>query len=151
MKMFVMIGTLLFILSGCQLNENNPGFESSENTGQTNAPEYVQSPEDIVDMHGDITNVDMFYAFLERVDQGIEDEIRVVTYTTEGDPMLHDLKYDGEVIHSTIDTRRDSFGAGNVNKATCESIKMDKSEERTSYELSGCDQTNRDPRILVIK
>ncbi|KGP92304.1 hypothetical protein N780_01825 [Pontibacillus chungwhensis BH030062] len=148
-KTFVLIGTFLLMLSGCQSNENQQGYEGPEDTNETNVPEYVQSPEDIINMHGDITNVDTFYAFLESVNEGKEDEIRVVTYTTEGDPMLHDLKYDGEVIHSIKDTRRDSYGPGNVNEATCESIKVAKSEERTEYVLSGCDQGNN--MILVIK
>lgn len=150
-KMFAIIGAFLFILTGCQSYENHQGYEAPEETNQTNVPEYVQSPGDIVNMHGDITNVDTFYTYLESVDQGIEDEIRVVTYTTEGDPMLHDLEYDGEVIHSTTDTRRDAFGSGSVNKATCESIEKKESEERTEYVLSDCDQSNRDNMILVIK
>lgn len=63
--------------------------------------------------------------------------------------MLHDLKYDGEVIQSTTDTRRDTFGSGNINKAICSSIYIKENEERTNYNLTGCDKT-RDNSILVI-
>ncbi|WP_096153612.1 MULTISPECIES: DUF4362 domain-containing protein [Bacillus] len=149
-KIFVFIGTLLFILSGCQSNEIIQSNEPSNNTRQDNIPKYVQSSEDIVDMHGDITNIDKFLTFLENVNLGVKDKVRVVRYTEEGDPMLHDLEHDGEIILSTTDTRRDTFGSGSINTATCKSIEIKDGERRTDYDLTGCDQTNRDNSILVI-
>ena len=114
-KIIVFIGVLWFILSGCQSNETNQGDETVGNTGKENTLKYNQSPEDIVDSHGEISNLDKFLSFLENVKQGNKDKIRVVRYTTEGDPMLHDLEYDGDVIKSTTDTRRDKFGSGSKN------------------------------------
>ncbi len=149
-KIIVFIGVLWFILSGCQSNETNQDDETVGNTGKENTLKYNQSPEDIVDSHGEIANLDKFLSFLENVKQGNKDKIRVVRYTTEGDPMLHDLEYDGEVIKSTTDTRRDKFGSGSINTATCKSIDVKEGEERTDYTLSGCDQTYRDNSILVI-
>jgi hypothetical protein len=111
---------------------------------------YNPSDEDIVNTQGEITNLEKFIKFVENVNQGREDKIRVVRYTTEGDPMLHDLEYDGEIITSTTDTTRDEFGNGSVNKATCKSIDIKETDERTDYTLSGCDKTNRDNSILVI-
>ncbi|MCA1031212.1 DUF4362 domain-containing protein [Bacillus timonensis] len=136
---------LLMVVSlmvGCQSNEviHKEGSISS----------YQPSSKDIVNMHGDITNIDRFFSFVEHVKEGKDDRIRVVTYTEEGDPMLHDLDYDGEVITSTTDTRRDKFGSGGINTTTCASIDMIESKERTDYTLSGCDQKNIDTMILVI-
>lgn len=150
-KIFVFIGVLLFILSGCQSNETNQGNETVGNTRQENIPKYNLSSEDIVDSHGEISNLDKFLSFLENVKQGNKDKIRVVRYTVEGDPMLHDLEYDGEVIKSITDTRRDKYGSGSINTATCKSIDVKEEEERTDYSLSGCNQTNRDNSILVIR
>ncbi|MGE7978545.1 DUF4362 domain-containing protein [Psychrobacillus sp. NPDC093200] len=67
-----------------------------------------------------------------------KDNIRIVTYTTEGDPILRDLAYDGNVIISKLDTRRDHFGAGSLKTTSC-----------TSYELEGC-QEEYDKNVLVI-
>ncbi|MCD5322212.1 MULTISPECIES: DUF4362 domain-containing protein [Pontibacillus] len=145
-NILVVTSIILFILSGCQSN----GFEGTQDTTNSDAPEYVQSPEDIVDSHRDMTNVETFYAFIEHVNEGGEDEIRVVRYTTEGDPILHDLKYDGDVIHSTIDSRRDAYGAGSVSEATCKSIDVDESKERTDYDLTGCDGESAQRSILVV-
>ncbi|MBY0147898.1 DUF4362 domain-containing protein [Neobacillus niacini] len=111
---------------------------------------YNPSDEDIVDMHGEITNLEKFMKFVENVNQGTEDKIRVVRYTTEGDPLLHDLKYDGKIITSTTDTTRDEFGNGSVSTATCKSIDVKETDESTDYTLSGCDKTNRDNSILII-
>jgi Domain of unknown function (DUF4362) len=111
---------------------------------------YNPSDEDIVDTHGQITNLEKFMKFVENVNQGTQDKIRVVRYTTEGDPILHDLEYDGEIITSTTDTTRDEFGTRSVSTATCKSIDVNKTDESTDYTLSGCDQTNRDNSILAI-
>jgi hypothetical protein len=111
---------------------------------------YNPSDEDIVDMHGEITNLEKFMKFVENVNQGTEDKIRVVRYTTEGDPLLHDLKYDGKIITSTLDTTRDEFGNGSGSTATCKSIDVKETDGRTDYTLSGCDKTNRDNSILVV-
>lgn len=111
---------------------------------------YSPSNKDIVDTHGQITNLEKFMEFVENVKQGREDKIRVVRYTTEGDPILHDLEYDGEIITSTTDTTRDEFGDGHVSTATCKSIDVKETEESTDYTLSECNKTNRDNRILEI-
>ncbi|MBS4178352.1 DUF4362 domain-containing protein [Lederbergia citrea] len=111
---------------------------------------YNPSDEDIVDSHGEITNLEKFMKFVGNVNEGTKDKIRIVRYTIEGDPMLHDLEYDGEIINSTTDTTRDEFGSGSVTTAICKSIDVKENEERTDYTLSGCDKTNRDNSILVI-
>jgi hypothetical protein len=135
-----------FIIIGCQSEpkKNNP----AENQGTISV--FQPSPEDIVNMHGDIENLERFFAFLENVNAGKKDEIRVVSYTEEGAPMLHDLEYDGEVLHSTTDTRRDGYGSGKIDSTTCKKIEVTEKTERTDYDLSGCERTNLDNSILVI-
>lgn len=103
---------------------------------------YNPSDEDIVDT---------FMKFVDNVSQGTKDKIRIVRYTTEGDPILHDLEYDGKIITSTTDTTGDKFGNGNVSTTTCKSIDVKESDGRTDYDLIGCDQTNRDNSILVVR
>ena len=111
---------------------------------------YNPSDEDIVDTHGEINNLEKFMKFVENVNQGTEDKIKVVRYTTEGDPLLHDLEYDGKIITSTLDTTRDEFGNGSVSTAKCKFIDVIETDESTDYTLSGCDKTKRDNSILVI-
>ena len=129
MKKAIWVVLTLILISGCSFNP---------------------SDEDIVDSHGEITNIEKFMEFVENVNQGREDKIRVVRYTIEGDPLLHDLEYDGENITSTTDTTRDEFGDGSVSTATCKSINVEETDETTDYILSGCDKTDRDNSILAI-
>ena len=129
MKKVIWVVLILILISGCSFNP---------------------SDEDVVDSHGEITNIEKFIEFVENVNQGREDKIRVVRYTIEGDPMLHDLEYDGETITSTTDTTRDEFGDGSISTATCKSINVKETDETTDYILSGCDKTDRDNSILVI-
>ncbi|MEH7249502.1 DUF4362 domain-containing protein [Neobacillus niacini] len=129
MKKAIWVVLILFLISGCSFNP---------------------SDYDVVDSHGEITNLEKFMEFVENVNQGKEDKIRVVRYTIEGDPILHDLEFDGETITTTTDTTRDEFGDGSISTATCKSINVEETDETTDYILSGCNKTDRDNSILVI-
>ena len=73
-------------------------------------PDYIHSKDDVVDIQGEITHLEVFYSFLERVKQGEKSDIRLVTNTSEGAPMLHNLVFDGKSIQSTYDSTRDGYG-----------------------------------------
>lgn len=126
---------IILLIMGCQNIENS----TNTNQNQNNISDYNPSSEDVVDMHGEIENKERFKEFLNNVEVGQKDNIRVVRYTIEGDPMLHDLDYDGEVIKSKRDSRRDKFGDGSINTTTCTSIEVIESIERTDYVLEGCE------------
>lgn len=111
------------------LLKNIVGFHPSQSLS-----EYIPSDEDIVSMHGKVTNANRFNLFLKHVQKAEFDEIRIVHYTVEGDPILHDLIYNGNEIHSTLDTRRDKFGEGEIGSTICKSIVESKSE----YVLKDC-------------
>lgn len=128
MKKMILWMLVLLLISGCS---------------------YQPSDEDIVDSHGEITNLEKFMEFIGNVKEGKEDKIRVVRYTIEGDPILHDLEFDGETITSKVDSTRDEFGSGKVSTATCQSIDVIETHERTEYTLTGCNKTNRDNSILI--
>ncbi|QPA32213.1 DUF4362 domain-containing protein [Thermaerobacillus caldiproteolyticus] len=112
--------------------------------------EYEPSKDDIVNKHGNIINLDRFMQFVENVHQGKDDKIRIVAYTHEGDPIIQDLKYDGESITVKTDATRDKFGNESINTSTCKSIKIEKSQDRTDYLLDGCDKGSTKNIVLVI-
>lgn len=140
----IVILFISILLTGCQTtgNSTNKNFEQ-------NIPDYTPASEDVIDMHGEIENVEKFREFLINVKEGKSDNLRVVSYTEEGNPMLHDLEYDGEVINSNTDTRRDGFGEGSIIHTTCTSIEMVETTERTDYILEGC-KDPIDNTVLVI-
>jgi hypothetical protein len=103
-----------------------------------NVPEYKSSSEDVVNRYVEVENIKRLQQFYDNVKNGKKDTIRVVNYTIEGDPLLHDLEYDGEVIKSTFDTRRDKFGEGSISYGTCTSIVIAETTEKKEYLLDGC-------------
>ncbi|WP_349288078.1 DUF4362 domain-containing protein [Pseudoalteromonas sp. BZP1] len=104
---------------------------------------YTPSDSDIVvGLGSEITNLNTFEIFLDNVKQGKEDNIRIVSYTDEGDPIIKDVNYDGTSIYAETDFTRDKFGTSRVESISCNSIDSkvtvtpEKSEE---YFLSECE------------
>lgn len=135
-----------FLIAGCQNTENSTIKYLEGN----NIPDYTPTSKDVIDMHGEIENEERFEEFLNNVEKGQKDSIRVVKYTVEGDPILYYFEYDGEIIKATTDTRRDKFGEGSINNTTCTSIEVVETTERTDYILEGCENTI-DNTVLVIR
>ena len=150
MKKILFLILVSLIVTACQTNGSTNESTKVDITEREEIPVYSQTAEDIVNMHGDITNLNRFFTFLENVEQGHKDKIRVVSYTEEGDPILHDLDFDGEVIESSNDTRRDNFGQRTIYTSTCKSIELEEKQERTDYTLAGCKPDVEDTMILVI-
>lgn len=126
-SLFVLL-SLIFI-SGCQSAQNNTNY----------ILEFISSPEDVVDNNIEIQNIERFEQFLSNINEGKADEVRIVRYTTEGDPILHVLEFNGETIKSTFDSRRDEYGSGGISQTTCHSIEEVETREGTGYFLEGCD------------
>ncbi|MGD6843982.1 DUF4362 domain-containing protein [Bacillus infantis] len=139
-KLFPLYILVSLILLSCQTQEEPA----------PKLPDYKPSEDDIVSMHGDINNLDKFFSFITNIQMGSEDTIRVVSYTEEGAPILHDLEYDGQVILSILDTRRDGFGAGMVEERKCKSVNIEKGKKQSNYTLTGCGWKKEDYSILII-
>lgn len=75
-------------------------------------------------------------------------------FTTEGDPIYHDLQFDGEVIHLTYDNSKDKHGGDNrgVTKDVCTEIKKQEAENgEIEFYLSGCKKGDNSFLIRVAK
>lgn len=101
--------------------------------------------------HGDVVNGDRLYQFYENTENGEEDAVRVISYTTEGDPIYQDLHYDGNKIESVEDSTEDQYGSGEVVTRQCESILILTSETETVYVLEGCNPESGADTILKIE
>lgn len=110
--------TLLLFLSGCS--------------------EYSPSKRDVVNVHGSIENLGLLEQFTDDVSMNKNSGVRVVNYTDEGDPIIHDLKYSTGKLISIIDTRADEFGDQLGKEDVCESIKKIDGNNQTTYQLEGC-------------
>ncbi len=139
--------TTFFILAGCQNAENT--VENEITSDNEAIFDFVPSSEDVISMHGDIENIERFETFFNNVENGEKDKIRIVNYTTEGDPILQEVDYDGENIKITTDSRRDRYGQGGISQNTCQEIDVVEKLERTDYLLEGC-KNQLDNMLLVI-
>lgn len=101
--------------------------------------DYSPSKHDVVNSLGTIKNLDLLEKFTEDVSNNKDSEVRVVNYTDEGDPVIHDLRYSDEKLSSKIDTRFDEFGDHGVIEDTCKSIKIIEKSDHTIYQLRGCE------------
>ncbi|MFT9816492.1 DUF4362 domain-containing protein [Lysinibacillus sp. NPDC056185] len=143
--------TVLFfilLIAGC--DRVNSSTDIDMNVNDEPSP-YISTPEDIVDTHGEIKNLERFEDFFRNVQLGKEDSIRVAKYTIEGDPILHELKYDGKIIKSTYDSRRDQFGQGSIIHSACSLIDTAETNESTNYLLRDCEPPIENSSILVIE
>ncbi|SDN60692.1 DUF4362 domain-containing protein [Alkalicoccus daliensis] len=141
---FSIVLLLIFFIAGCQ----NTEYSSAGNQEEHTVSAYTPSAEDVVDMHGEIENEERFKQFLNHVEEEKKDNLRLVRYTTEGDPILYDLAYDAGEIKLTMDSRRDEYGEGSITTATCNSIQTVETGEGADYILENCQDTT-DQLILI--
>ncbi len=65
----------------------------------------------------EITNQELYDEFVKNVSEGIADEITIVRFTSEGDPIYKYLFYNGESFYCVNDISRDNF-KGNADNYT---------------------------------
>ena len=97
-------------------------------------------------------NLDKWEAFVEHAASGVEGEVQVVHFTTEGDPVFDNLSFDGEWIIHQHDTSHDAYGASRISRYQCKAIEQVEIEQGTAYTLSGCEDMKDDeePFRLVV-
>ena len=98
----------------------------------------------------EVDNLEKFEQFLVNLSAKREDSIRVIGYTHEGDPIFHDLQFDGKVIQYTYDNSKDEY-AGNdkgIEKDVCtEIIEKENEQGEVEFLISGCSAGN--DRFLI--
>lgn len=133
---------LFFMLPACgEENPHSPEIASPS--------PFTPSEQDIVNEHGKITNLTRFEEFFESVQQSKKDTVRIIAYTTEGDPIIKDVQFNGSTIKYTLDTTRDGYGQQEVITANCKSIEKLETEETTEYQIAGC-KNETDGILLVV-
>jgi len=91
-----------------------------------------------------VTHIEKWTAFLEQVERRQPASIQLTKFTDEGDPIFHNLDYDGSRIRYAYDNSLDGFGTPDKKQDTCqrlasESTTNSSSESWTTYTLEGCE------------
>jgi hypothetical protein len=66
-------------------------------------------------LNGDV-NTQRLQKFINNVEKGIKDRVNLVRYTTEGDPIITQLYFNGKDIQIATDSSKDKFGGTDKNK-----------------------------------
>jgi hypothetical protein len=88
-----------------------------------------------------IEKLEKFYNDFKEKNKG---ELRIVRYTDEGDPIINDLIYDGNIISYTIDNSGDKWGGKDKGKKSTQCNGLNKligpraETYGTEYTLSEC-------------
>ena len=94
---------------------------------------------DVVNTHGGVEGIEKMQVFYENIQKGILSDLRIVHYTTEGDPMVTDISYNGDTIEVENDTTRDTFGSGQVITNTCDNMLVESNPTNISYIVTDCE------------
>ena len=113
-KRLIYLIILVFNFTSCVGIKEVENTESEKNEYQDLCLESVISNGDVVNLHGEFSNIDVLNRFIENVKNGNDDKIRIVQYTTEGDPVVATLNFIGDVIYFQEDFTMDTYGSGNV-------------------------------------
>lgn len=92
------------------------GVLKNRNVNNTELPEKYSSEMakangDIVRTYAEAFNVDKLESFISNVDNNLNDYVRIVNYTVEGDAIITELSYDWGNITAVVDATRDKFAA----------------------------------------
>jgi hypothetical protein len=138
-----LFGTLLVIASmtaGCDATKSYTPAEAT------------QHGDVVVGPGGRVTNLFVFTRFLRDVNHHKLAAVQIVNYTTEGDPILISLSFDGRTIRYTFDNSQDRFGGQHKRRktATCLGVSDRTSANGTMYFVVGCQDPHMPSDILLI-
>lgn len=135
--------TLLFIVPACN-GKGDSGKDpidrkQEQSTGGSRPTVKGVKNVDVVNTHGRIfEGLDNMHTFYENVLNGVLSDLRIVHYTIEGDPIVTDLKYDGETMKVINDSTRDKFGSGEIETTKCSGLIEEVTHTNTTYFAVDC-------------
>ncbi len=143
-----LLALVMVILSAC--NSQNSEFEVNGEDNVRNSDRSVRNV-DIRNSHGSIEGIERMIHFYDNVQKGVPSDLRIVHYTSEGDPIITDLKYDGEFVEVKDDSTRDMYGGGGITKINCGNLIEEVNDTQTTYLAVDCnDEFNGMREILNI-
>jgi hypothetical protein len=135
---------MIFTLTACNTNDREKN-STNTNSGPQSAVKESTKPYvsgvgnvDVLNTHGSIEGLERIDRFYDNMQKDVPSKLRIVHYTIEGDPMLTDLTYNGDVLEVKEDTTRDKFGSGEIKTNSCKDIKKEVNPTNTSYIAVDC-------------
>ncbi|HHW36420.1 MAG TPA: DUF4362 domain-containing protein [Bacillales bacterium] len=139
-KIIIFALLTLIVFVGCQKDSDNMNIEEEINPKKPYRSGDAIKNGDIVNLHGKVENIKRFESFLANVEAKDKDQIRITSYTIEGDPIFDTLDFSGEEISYTYDNSQDAFAGSDKGEQStiCSKIEKEKTDDGVIYRLSGC-------------
>jgi hypothetical protein len=135
---------LILTLAACTKNDSEKNSAVETNKHQTSVKEstkpYVRGigNVDVLNTNGGIEGLERMEWFYDNIQNGVRSDLRIVHYTIEGDPIITDLKYNGESLKVKYDTTRDKFGSGEIKTNSCSNMIEEVNPTNTTYIATDC-------------
>lgn len=155
MSKFLFYFILILSLASCntQVNENgSPNANGeSQSTGKESPKPYVKDVEDVdvLNTHGGIEGIERMKRFYEDTKRGVPSDLRIAFYTIEGDPIVKDLKYNGESLEVKNDSTRDTYGSGEIETISCGQLIEEVNPTNTSYIAIDCKESPYEMEMIL--
>lgn len=130
--MFILVSVLM-ILSACGTNP------SMKEQGQSDNNSNSEEINEIINIQGNVKNLERLDLFVENVAAKKSDEIQITHYTIEGDPIYDEATFDGKRLTITNDNTEDKFGSGEIFTYTCKNMTKNESDTKLEYLLTDCE------------
>lgn len=130
------------ILVGCSQTTRAPANGQNEHMKSKN----------VTVGHRGIENIERLNQFVKSVKAKKPYDVRIIRFTTEGDPIYELLKYDGNNLNYTIDNTHDSYSSSDSRKQTtykCKEINREETNTYTKYTLEGCPALQNNNLLLI--
>lgn len=149
-KYLLMLCLAVVLATGCSSNDPQQTVDPVEKISpfpaivEPHNGEQAEESGDVVFLLGKMRNQDKWESFMQNVKKNQPDHVRVTMYTIEGDPIIHELIYDGTLFQSTYDATRDKYGSREeITSNTCKGLELTKVERGESvYVLTDCEKQN---------
>ncbi|WP_442637381.1 DUF4362 domain-containing protein [Rossellomorea marisflavi] len=118
--------------------------------GAYNSDEAIERG-DVVVQNG-VENPGPFIEFVKSVEDKNEATLRITGYTKEGDPVFHDVEYDGSEFGFSFDNSHDKFGGEDIGVTTDTCTEMEQREtpnDEIGFYLTGCSK-EKEHRLLEL-
>jgi hypothetical protein len=121
------------------VNENGESGGSLE-LNEPYDPEIAAQNGDVINIHRDIRNLDKWEQFVENVNAGTEDEVRVAQYSIEGVPYFYELVYKEGVLYYRYNSTYEAFASGRTKLNACTGIETRQNNNGGEfYALTDCE------------
>lgn len=106
----------------------------------------VDENEDVISKLGEVRNSEKLDAFISAA----TDQVRVVHYTKEGNPIFYNLFRMDNQIEVGYDTSQDKYGTSSVKTYLCDSLQKEEAGHVVAYKLIGCGKANKSVELLDV-